>query len=334
MGDFVQKEDTVLQPFFAALERGFSETAEEYHICTETGGRKLTLCFPSRALAKEAEQCFALWRIPETPEPDARLCFWSDDCSRYINQDPPSGRWRYREEGRWAIFAPDRWIIGADVPGRTFYYCKHDPERHAQMPYWLVSALVSQWASTAGLLPVHGGAVGAEGKGVLLIAQGGGGKSTLAASCLLSGMDYVADDYVLVSAEGPLRAMPLFSTLKMNLDMKKALGLTLPVIWEDASRGGKQLLDASSFPICRDMAVRAVVFLSRWGREWPEISPASGYPAVRLVQTALRAEGAHDPLAAKSVVQRLSGLPAYEMRLGSHLKQNADMLRTWIERMK
>ena len=128
---------------------------------------------------------------------------------------------------------------------------------------------------------MHGAAVGTGGKGVLLAARGGGGKSTLAAACLLSGMDYVADDYVLVSAEGPLRAMPMFSTLKMNLDMKGKLGLTLPVIWEDASRGGKQLLDASSFPICRDMAVRAVVFLSRWDRERSEISPWSGYPAVR-----------------------------------------------------
>ena len=169
---------------------------------------------------------------------------------------------------------------------------------------------------------------------MLLIARGGGGKSTLAASCLQSGMDYVADDYVLASAEGPLRAMPLFSTLKMNPDMKRALGLTLPVIWEDAARGGKQLLDASSLPICRDMALHAVVFLSRWDREFSEISPASGYPAVRLAQAALRTEGAYDPHVARSVVQRLSELPAYEMRLGSHLMQNADMLRTWIERME
>lgn len=332
MGDLAGKD--ALRPFFEALERGFGESAEEYHFCAEIGGRRLTLCFPSQALAENAEQCFAFWRIPEPPEPDARLCFWLDDCSRYINQDIPSGRWRYREGDRWTAFAPGKWIIGADVPGHTFYYCRHDPERRAPVPYWLVSSLVSQWAGTVKLLPVHGGAVGVGGRGVLLIAQNGGGKSTLAASCLLSGMDYVADDYVLVSAEGPLRAMPLFSTLKMNLDMKKELGLTLPVIWEDAARGGKQLLDASSFPICRNMAVRAVVFLSRWDREWPEISPATGYPAVRLAQTAIRTEAPHDPLAAKSVVQRLSGLPAYEMRLSGNLKQNADTLRTWIERME
>lgn len=168
---------------------------------------------------------------------------------------------------------------------------------------------------------------------MLLAAQGGGGKSTLAASCLLSGMDYVTDDHVLVSAEGPLRAVPVFSTLKLNPDMEKRLGVRLPVIWEDAARGGKLLLDASSFPICRDMAVRAVVFPSRWDRERAEISPAPGHSALRLAQSALRVEGAYDPFMAKTIVRRLSELPAYEMRLGKNLEQNADTLRTWIERM-
>ena len=332
MGDL--EEGTSLRPFFAALERGFNESAGGYRFCAGIGERKLMLCFPSREQAGIVEQCLLRWRIPEPPAPDARFCLWRDDCFRYIGPEAPPGRWRYREKGGWLISSPGRRFIGADVSGNTFYYCLHDPEKRAPIPYWVVSVLVSQWAGTAGLLPVHGGAVGAGGRGVLLIAQGGGGKSTLAASCLLSGMDYVADDYVLVSAEGPVRAMPVFSTLKMNLDMKGELGLTLPVIWVEAARNGKQLLDASSFPICRDMDVRAVVFLSRRDQGQAKISPASGPLAVRLAQAALRTEGAYDPLVAKAVVRRLSGLPAYEMRLGGNLRQNADTLRAWIERME
>lgn len=334
MDGLAWKEGAALRSFFTALERGFNESDEGYHFCAEIGKKKLMLCFPSRAQAGIVEQCLAGRRIPETPEPDARLCFWQDDCSRYIGPEAPPERWRYREKGGWVISAPDRWFIGADVFGRAFYCCLHDSGKRTPIPYWMASALVSQWAGTAGLLPVHGGAVGVGGRGVLLIARGGGGKSTLSASCLLSGMDYVADDYVLVSAEGPLRAVPMFSTLKMNLDTKGELGLNLPVIWVEAARNGKQLLDTSSFPICPDMAVCAVVFLSRWNRERAEISLASGYPAVRLAQAALRTEGAYDPFVAKNVVQRLSGLPAYEMRLGGHLEQNAEELRTWIERMK
>ena len=334
MGDLVRGEETVLRPFFESLERGFHASSKEYHFCVEIGGKKLMMCFPSREQAGIVEQYLAGKHISETSEPDARFRFWLDDCSRYIGPEAPSGRWRYRDEGGCAIFRPNTCLIGADVSNRTFYYCRRNSPQRTRILYGAASILVSQWAGTVGLLPVHGGAVGVGGRGVLLAARGGGGKSTLAASCLLSGMDYVADDYILVNAEGPLRAMPMSSTLKMNPDMKERLDLTLPVIWEDASRGGKQLLDASSFPICQDMAVRAVVFLSRWNREQAEISPASGYPAVRLAQSVPRVEGAYDPHMAKAIVRRLSRLPTYEMRLGSDLKQNADALRTWIERME
>ena len=334
MEELTRKEDTALQPFLERLERGFHESTKEYHFFAEIGGKKLMLCFPSREQAGIVEQYLAGRRIPETQEPDARFCFWPDDCSRYVGTEALPRCWRYREMNSFAVFIPGSRLIGADVSGRTFYYCLHDPEKRSQIPYWAVNFLITQWASTAGLLPVHGGAVGVGGKGVLLAARSGGGKSTLAASCLLSGMDYVADDYVLISAEGPLYAMPVSSTLNMNSDVKGQLGLTLPVIWENANRAGKQMMDASSFPICRSMAARAVVFLSRWDREQAEILPVPGHPAVRLTQSALRIEGAYDPYMAKAVVQRLSRLPAYEMRLGGDLKQNAETLRTWIERME
>ena len=333
MEERARKEAAALRSFFERLERGFQESAKEYRFFAEIGGKKLMLCFPSREQAGIVEQYLAGRRVPETQEPDARFCFWPDDCSRYIGPEGLSERWRYREKDGCVISLPGTRLTGANVFSRTFYYCLHDPEKRARIPYWAVSVLISQWAGTVGLLPIHGGAVGTGGRGVLLAAQGGGGKSTLAASCLLSGMDHVADDYVLISAEGPLRAMPVSSALNMNPDMKGRLGLDLPVIWENAARNGKQIMDASSFPLCQDMAVRAVVFLSRWDREQAEILPVPGHPALRLAQSALRIEGAYDPLTAKAVVQRLSGLPAYEMRLGGNLKQNADVLRTWIERM-
>ena len=116
--------------------------------------------------------------------------------------------------------------------------------------------------------------------------------------------------------------------------MKGELGLDLPVIWEDASRGGKQLLDASSLSLCQNINIRAVVFLSQQASKRPEISKASGYPPVRFAQEALRMDGMYDSFIAKAVVQRLSQLPAYDMQLNDELEQNARTLRAWIERMK
>ena len=49
----------------------------------------------------------------------------------------------------------------------------------------------------------HAGAVGRDGRGVLLVGRGGSGKSTLALSCALAGMEIVADDYVLLEPGPP-----------------------------------------------------------------------------------------------------------------------------------
>lgn len=72
----------------------------------------------------------------------------------------------------------------------------------------------------------HAGAVGREGRGVLLVGRGGSGKSTLALSCALAGMEIAADDYVLLeTGERPL-AHAMQSTAKLTEDSAARLGLS------------------------------------------------------------------------------------------------------------
>lgn len=54
------------------------------------------------------------------------------------------------------------------------------------------------WAQSVDAQLVHGAAVGTEHGGVLLAGPGGSGKSTVALSCVGSGLRYAGDDYVLV----------------------------------------------------------------------------------------------------------------------------------------
>jgi hypothetical protein len=75
----------------------------------------------------------------------------------------------------------------------------------------------------------HAGAVGRDRRGVLLVGRGGAGKSTLALSCALAGMEIVADDYVLLESE-PLLAHAMQSTAKLTEDSAARLGLGTDVI--------------------------------------------------------------------------------------------------------
>jgi hypothetical protein len=75
-----------------------------------------------------------------------------------------------------------------------------------------------------GRLMTHAGAVGRDGRGVLLVGRGGSGKSTLALSCALAGMEIVADDYVLLEPDS-LTAHAMQSTAKLTEDSAGRLGV-------------------------------------------------------------------------------------------------------------
>jgi len=64
---------------------------------------------------------------------------------------------------------------------------------------------------------LHAAAVGIDGKAVLLTGKGGAGKSTTALSCLSAGMEYYADDYLIVKIEeGRPVVYSLYNTGKLN----------------------------------------------------------------------------------------------------------------------
>jgi hypothetical protein len=80
-----------------------------------------------------------------------------------------------------------------------------------------------------GRLMTHAGAVGRDGRGVLLVGRGGSGKSTLALSCALAGMEIVGDDYVLLEPDS-LTAHAMQSTAKLTEDSAVRLGIPTDVI--------------------------------------------------------------------------------------------------------
>jgi hypothetical protein len=55
-----------------------------------------------------------------------------------------------------------------------------------------------------GLVPLHAACIGRGGQGILLLGPSGAGKSTVSLHCLLQGLDFVAEDSVLVDSAGLL----------------------------------------------------------------------------------------------------------------------------------
>jgi hypothetical protein len=182
-----------------------------------------------------------------------------------------------------------------------------------------------------GRLMTHAGAVGRDGRGVLLVGRGGSGKSTLALSCALAGMEIIADDYVLLEP-GSLTAHAMQSTAKLTEDSAARLGVTGaaldPADFEPTLEGpAKALVDIRRLApatLTRRLKISALVapatpsltssFVAHTANK-QEVSPGEG-PVPRLISggEALRA------VAPSTIVQ--SGFGA-----GGSLATLADLVR-------
>lgn len=63
---------------------------------------------------------------------------------------------------------------------------------------------------------LHSGAVSLDGRALLISGPGGSGKSTIALACLMNGMDYLGDDYVVAAKNKDITVSSLYSTVKLT----------------------------------------------------------------------------------------------------------------------
>lgn len=182
---------------------------------------------------------------------------------------------------------------------------------------------------------LHGGCVGVDGTGVLLCGVGGSGKSTLAAACLLSGMDYVAEDYLLLNRQGDeFKAWPTYST--MNLSDFMLENMPEYAQYDLGYRGwkGKHFVDLSAWEqqFCPGMKVTAMVLPQITQRDTPiiyEISPTR--PMAQLISSTVRQTSnlMNDALILE-LSNLLNGMPTWQMELCPDIRKNAAVLRSWI----
>ena len=179
------------------------------------------------------------WIITEpVPDPDASIVLWREDSpesflSRIFGLNPGV----LRQDAANVIYVDDgdKKIPFAqiDLSNRTVYiadgntyYCgtgSFVPEIWMQQGHLLYQFFYHIISAPCSSL-VHGACVGVDGKGVLVCARGGRGKSTLTVSALLKGFEYVADDYLILERyDGQLKASPIYSIIALSPKMYNAL---------------------------------------------------------------------------------------------------------------
>jgi hypothetical protein len=224
--------DADLECFFEEAAQGFDhatgqrgESKHDYLVA----GRHVRVRFAGSSLEHLARplahlKCGSAAQSVESAE--FEILAW-DSADGWLPPPPPWDFQRLAHCGAIAGLENDRVCVNYSADhGLLCLY--HRPTRRAlywlpeaqRLPYWETAApfriLLHWWSQSFGGQVSHAAAVGWEGKGLLLAGRGGSGKSTTAIACVDSGMQYVGDDYVLLTREPVPIAHSLYHSAKIH----------------------------------------------------------------------------------------------------------------------
>jgi len=149
---------------------------------------------------------------------------------RQLGRDPyrmfgratsPSGRAVVvRGSGSFFRFDPGDGILNVlDRTRRRAIFWAAD---QATLPYWEEHApfrhIFGWWLEAEGFTVAHAAGVGTSDAGAIVVGASGSGKSTVALSCLGSGLRCSGDDYQLVQTDGQPHTFSLYSCVKLEPD--------------------------------------------------------------------------------------------------------------------
>jgi hypothetical protein len=224
-----------------------------------------------------------------------------------------------------------------DTSNGKAFFLKRDS---SPLPYWEAGspfrAILHCWLSTFGLQFVHGGAIGENGRGVLLAARGGSGKSTTTLLCLNAGMDYAGDDYCAVDPNAPVHLHSLYNTAKLlpgDLDrfpqLRQRVFNPQALVENSSDKATFFLADLAPERMSSGFELRALLIPQVSGQTDTHLTPCG--PAAALAAMA-PSTVAQLPNSVQADMDRMvsiaSSLPAFILHLGSDLAQIPEVVRS------
>jgi hypothetical protein len=256
-----------------------------------------------------------------------------------LDTPPPPARSIIDHE-RAVSFSTERTMLEAvDLTTHDGWFALDSPddlttgERGA--PFRLV---LHWWLAQRGLQFTHGGAVGADGSGVLVVGASGSGKSSTTLACVEAGMQYVGDDYCALATTTTPTVHSLYSSAKI-FDTDAAY---YPTLTPGRSALHHRLDDKSLYlvdrarPDCvvRDLALAAVVVPTRTPDVATTFRPTSAGDALQALAPSTIGQlpgSAARTLAALAAAAR--AVPAYRLELGTDRATVAPAVRALLDEL-
>jgi len=237
-----------------------------------------------------------------------------------------------------AFYMPGPDVLNlVDAANGKAFFLKRDS---SPLPYWEAGspfrAILHSWLSGFGLQFVHGGAVGENGRGVLLAGRGGSGKSTTTLLCLNAGMDYAGDDYCAVDCNAPIYLHSLYNTAKLlprDLDrfpeLRQRIWNPQSLVENSLDKATFFLADLAPERMSSGFALRALLVPRVSAERDSYLTPCGPATAMTAIVPSTVAQLPNSVQADMDRMAYLaSNLPAYILHLGSDLAQIPEVVRS------
>ncbi len=270
-----------------------------------------------------ADLTIALWDSASTgvPLPDIPWMVPPDG----EEEDPKTIRVARGDGLRMSYRASERELVALDGRANHAVLWMPDPEGvsvHVRGAPFLV--ILHWWMRSRGAHPIHAGAVGRPGGGVLLVGRGGSGKSTTSITCMLDGMSYASDDYVMMlgSSEAPYAAS-VYCTAKLDPTQAARFPELQPALRGGSPPGEKVLAFMHEFMperVTAGFPIRAVVAPRVSGLPTTTVQrlrPAEALAA--LAPSTLLHLPLPDPTAFAAMAEAVRRVPSFRLELGTNL---------------
>lgn len=311
----------------------------------DVAGVVIELVFTGHALEDILMPALAHLEVPAA-NADAIFHVWDSASTGVQMIPPPMPRDSFTERGDiWGlqsenILSAYHWsdfsLALAAVDAATGIYWVNEPDC---IPYWgRASPLrtLFHWAMRwHGRHLLHAAAIGTADGAMLITGKGGVGKSTTALSCLVHGMRYVGDDYLIVALDPAPMVYSLYGTAKVNADQLRKFPLLREQLVNESTLAEEkavfQLFPRHADRIAIALPLRAVVAPEFAGRPETSFGPID---MARLNHAASFTTISQLPHAGREsevfIEQLIASAPAMTIRLGADLPGIPLAIAGWL----
>jgi hypothetical protein len=149
---------------------------------------------------------------------------------------------------------------------------------------------IAAWLAHRGSWLMHAAGVALDGRGVLLIGDGGRGKTTTALAAAQRGFSYLGDDLCIVSPDASGRGQHvmhgLYATAKLNPDTRDRLGITAWHQLGTTPKGKAVAALPTEIGFALSVPLAAIVLVGPPRHATTEVAQLSASEAIRHIGTA------------------------------------------------